>query len=50
MAVGPWMKSGDMEAGDHEVQFDGSKLASGVYFYRLRAGDFVETKRLLLIH
>ena len=37
------------EAGVHEVRFDASKLASGVYFYRLHAGDFTLTKRLLLL-
>ena len=37
------------DAGVHEVKFDGSNLASGVYFYRIQAGDFTQTKRLLLL-
>jgi hypothetical protein len=37
------------ETGYHEVQFEGRGLSSGVYFYRLQAGDFVATKRLLLL-
>jgi hypothetical protein len=37
------------DAGVHEVKFDGSNLASGVYFYRLKAGDIVQSKRLLLL-
>ena len=40
---------GEQEAGYHEVRFDGSGLSSGVYFYRLQAGDFVQTRKLLLI-
>jgi M6 family metalloprotease-like protein len=41
--------NGEMESGYHAVKFDASGLSSGVYFYRLRAGDFVETRRFLLI-
>jgi len=37
------------EAGSYEVEFDGSKLTSGVYFYRLGAGEFVSVKKLMLM-
>jgi len=38
------------EAGIHEVKFDASALPSDVYFYRLHAGTYVETKKLLLMN
>jgi photosystem II stability/assembly factor-like uncharacterized protein len=41
--------NGVEEAGVHEVKCDGSNLASGVYFYRIQAGSFVQTKKLLLL-
>ena len=36
-------------AGNYEIDFDGSKYPSGVYFYILRAGDFVQTNKMLMI-
>ena len=38
---------GEMEAGYHESRFDASGLASGVYLYRLQAGDFVQARKLI---
>jgi hypothetical protein len=43
------LEQGDREAGYHEVTFNASGLSSGVYFYRLMAGSFVETKKLAIV-
>jgi hypothetical protein len=38
-----------MEAGDHEIKFNASNLSSGVYFYRIEAGNFNSAKKLMLL-
>ena len=40
---------GVQNASEHQVVLDASYLAGGVYFYRLRTGEFSETRRLLLL-
>ena len=40
---------GVLPAGNHRLSWDASNFASGIYFYRLRAGDYVQTKKMLLI-
>jgi hypothetical protein len=43
------LMNGEQGAGYYEVQFNATNLSSGVYFYRIQAGDFIATKRLLLV-
>jgi hypothetical protein len=37
------------EAGRYELQFNSSGLASGIYLYRIKAGEFIQTKKMILL-
>jgi len=41
--------SKDLNAGRHEVVFDAGNLSSGVYFYRIQAGNFSQLRKLILV-
>ncbi len=41
--------TGSENAGTYDVRFDGSKYASGVYFYRLSAGNLIQVKKMMLL-
>ena len=41
--------NGTQNAGAHTVQFDASALSSGVYIYQLKAGNYLETRKMMLI-
>jgi hypothetical protein len=36
-------------AGRYEVEFNASRLASGIYFYKLQAGEYTAVKKMILI-
>ena len=39
----------EKQAGNYEVEFDATNLTSGIYFYQLKAGNYIETKKMVLM-
>ncbi len=39
----------EQPAGDHSITWDASETASGMYFYKIKAGEFVETRKMVLL-
>jgi hypothetical protein len=43
------LAEGVYEAGEHRVQFNADRLPSGIYFYKLEADNFQQTRKMLLV-
>lgn len=41
--------NGEQQAGKHSVSFNGRGLSSGVYYYKLQSGSFVQTRKMMLV-
>jgi hypothetical protein len=39
----------EKSAGIHKFDFNASHLSSGIYYYQLKAGDFIQTRKMVLI-
>jgi hypothetical protein len=39
----------ELNSGEHKIVFNASSLSSGIYFYQLKAGDFIQTKKIILM-
>jgi hypothetical protein len=39
----------EQSAGNYEVDFDATGLSSGIYFYKLQAGNFIETRKMTIL-
>ena len=36
-------------AGVYQINWDASSISSGVYFYQIKAGDFIQTRKMILL-